>query len=328
MVLTRPGSGRVDPLDVDVPAPGAGQVLVRVLACGVCRTDLHIVDGELRDAKVPLIPGHEIVGTVERTGPQVVSLQPGTRVGIPWLGSTCAACEFCRAGRENLCRQGRYTGYQLDGGYAEYAVASAAWCFPLPDAYDAAHAAPFLCAGAIGYRAYRMGGDGRRVGLYGFGAAAHLVAQLARYEGRDVYAFVTPGDEDARRFALDVGVTWAGWSNAAPPVALDCALLFAPVGALVPEALSRVAPGGVVVCAGIHMSDIPAFAYRLLWEERSIRSVANVTRADVGGFLSFAAQAPLLTHVRTYPLARANEALGDLRAGRLTGVAVLTVADE
>jgi alcohol dehydrogenase, propanol-preferring len=323
MTLTRPGMRRVEALDVERREPGDGQVEVRVFACGVCRTDLHVVDGELPDPSIPLVPGHEIVGRVERIGAGVDGFAPGDRVGIPWLGWSCGVCEFCRSGRENLCRRARFTGYQIDGGYADYAVADARFCFTLPDTYDDGHAAPLLCAGLIGYRAFRMAGDGQRIGIYGFGAAAHIIAQVAVHQGRDVYAFVSPGDDDARRFAIDVGVTWVGYSNQPAPVPLDSALIFAPVGPLVPEALSRTAPGGVVVCAGIHMSDIPSFPYRLLWEERVLRSVANLTRADAREFLQLAATTSIRTHVRPYPLEEANRALHDLRAGRLSGAAVL-----
>ena len=311
MALRRPGAGRVEPLELETPSAGPGQLVVRVLACGVCRTDLHVVDGELPHPTIPIVPGHEIVFRI------------GDRVGIPWLGWSCGTCEFCASGRENLCRSARYTGYQIHGGYAEYAVADARFCFPLPERYDDAHAAPLLCAGLIGYRAYRMAGEGKRIGIYGFGAAAHIITQVAVHQGREVYAFVTPGDTAAERFARTVGATWAGASNEPPPAALDSALIFAPVGRLVPEALSRVKPGGVVVCAGIHMSDIPSFPYRLLWEERIIRSVANLTREDARLFLAIAATVPLEMHVRTYALSDANEALADLRHGRLSGAAVL-----
>jgi alcohol dehydrogenase, propanol-preferring len=323
MVLSQRGAGRVEPLNLETPSPGRGQLLVRVLACGVCRTDLHVVDGELPDPAIPIIPGHEIVGRVERLGPDASPFRIGDRVGIPWLGWSCGACEWCAAGRENLCRSARYTGYQIDGGYAEYAVADARFCFPLPDRYDDAHAAPLLCAGLIGYRAYRMAGPGTRIGIYGFGAAAHIIAQVAVHQGREVYAFVTPGDTRAEQFARTLGATWAGASNEAPPAALDSAVIFAPVGRLIPEALSHVLPGGVVVCAGIHMSDIPSFPYRLLWEERMVRSVANLTREDARLFLDVAATQPLETHVRTYALSDANLALADLRHGRLSGAAVL-----
>jgi propanol-preferring alcohol dehydrogenase len=323
MALTTRGAHTVDAVDIDVPIPGPTQILVRVLACGVCRTDLHVVDGELADGVIPVVPGHEIVGIVEQRGAQATGLEPGTRVGIPWLGWSCGECEFCLSGRENLCRRARYTGYEINGGYAEYTVADARFCFPLPDRYDDVHAAPLLCAGLIGYRAYAMAGPGRRLGIYGFGAAAHVITQVAVHQGRDVYAFVSPGDDQAIRFAREVGATWAGPSNGPPPVPLDNALIFAPVGRLVPEALSRLIPGGVVVCAGIHMSDIPSFPYHLLWEERIIRSVANLTRGDAEAFLALAADIPLRMHIRTYPLADANRALDDLRAGRLSGAAVL-----
>jgi propanol-preferring alcohol dehydrogenase len=323
MAVTRAGAGMLEAVERDLRSPGPWEVLVRVLACGVCRTDLHVVDGELPDPKLPAIPGHEIVGRIEQMGDAVKTFTPGDRVGIPWLGWSCGECEFCRAGRENLCRRARFTGYQIDGGYAEYAVADARFCFPLPASYDDSHAAPLLCAGLIGYRAYRMAGPGARLGIYGFGAAAHVITQVAVHQGRDVYAFVTPGDTQAMRFARDVGAAWAGPSNEPPPVPLDSALIFAPVGRLVPEALSRTTPGGVVVCAGIHMTDIPSFPYRLLWEERVVRSVANLTRADAAEFLTVAADIPLQMHIRVYPLAEANLALSDLRAGRLSGAAVL-----
>ena len=323
MVLTRPGAGSVEPVELGRPVPGPGQILISVLACGVCRTDLHVVDGDLPEPAIPIVPGHEIVGRIEQTGPGVAAFEPGDRVGIPWLGHSCGACEFCGSGRENLCRRARYTGYQINGGYAEYAVADARFCFLLPAGYDDQHAAPLLCAGLIGHRAYRMAGPGRRLGIYGFGAAAHIIAQVAIHQGREVYAFVSPGDEQAMRFALDVGATWAGASNQPPPVPLDGALIFAPVGPLIPEALARTSPGGVVVCAGIHMSDIPSFPYRLLWEERMVRSVANLTRADAKEFLALAAEIPIRTHIYPYPLAAANRALGDLRAGRVNGAAVL-----
>jgi propanol-preferring alcohol dehydrogenase len=323
MALTEAGRGRVDPVEIEIRAPGSHQVLVAVLACGVCRTDLHVVDGELPDTPIPIVPGHEIVGRIEQVGPDVESFVPGDRVGVPWLGHSCGVCEFCRSARENLCRAARFTGYQIDGGYAEYAVADARFCFRVPASYDDQHAAPLLCAGLIGYRALRMAGDGRRIGIYGFGAAAHIIAQVARHQGREVYAFVRPQDEKARRFALTTGVDWAGWSDAPPPVELDSAIIFAPVGALVPEALSRTRPGGRIVCAGIHMSNIPSFPYRLLWEERSLRSVANLTRGDAHEFLALAAKLPLRTHVQPYALSDANKALTDLRSGHLTGAAVL-----
>ncbi len=323
MTLTGIGRGHVDPVETDKPNLGPTDVLVKVLACGVCRTDLHVVDGELPNPTIPVVPGHEIVGRVEAVGREVTTLAPGARIGIPWLGWACGVCEFCRAGRENLCPNARYTGYQLNGGYAEFTVAHAAFCFPLPDTYDDVHVAPLLCAGLIGYRAYRMAGPGARLGIYGFGAAAHIIAQVAVRQGREVFAFVSPGDHEAVKFARDVGATWAGFSNDAPPRPLDSAIIFAPVGPLVPEALSRVVPGGIVVCAGIHMSDIPSFPYRLLWEERTVRSVANLTRHDGREFLALAAEMPLTTHVQTYALADANRALTDLRSGHLSGAAVL-----
>jgi propanol-preferring alcohol dehydrogenase len=323
MALTRPGQGAVDPVEIPTPQPGPGQLLIAVAACGVCRTDLHVVDGELPDLRVPVIPGHEIVGRIEQLGPGTEGFAVGERVGVPWLGHSCGECEYCRSGRENLCRQARYTGYQLDGGYADFAVADAAFCFRLPQSYDDQHAAPLLCAGMIGYRAFRMAGSGQRIGLYGFGAAAHILVQVARHQKREVYAFVRPGDTVARQFALELGAAWAGWSTEPPPVPLDSAIIFAPAGALVPEALSRVAPGGIVVCAGIHMSDIPSFPYKLLWEERTVRSVANLTRADAREFLALAGEFPIQTHVHPYPLGEANRALADLRSGRLTGAAVL-----
>ena len=326
MAMTRAHQRGVEAIELDAPEPAPGQILIAVAACGVCRTDLHVVDGDLAPFKLPIVPGHEIVGRVVRTGEGVDGFAAGDRVGVPWLGGSCGACAFCASGRENLCRQSRYTGYQIDGGYAELTVADARFCFRLPDAYDDEHAAPLLCAGLIGYRAYRMAGAAPRLGIYGFGAAAHILAQVARHDGREVYAFVSPGDRDAAAFARRVGVAWAGPSTEPPPVVLDAAIIFAPVGALVPEALARVAPGGTVVCAGIHMSDIPAFPYRLLWEERLVRSVANLTRADAREFLDVAARVRIDTHVRPYALRDANAALDDLRAGRLAGAAVLVTA--
>lgn len=323
MVLTEAGAGRVEPLDLPRPTPGPGAVLVRVRACGVCRTDLHVVDGELPDGPLPITPGHEIVGIVEAVGEGVSNVAPGQRVGVPWLGYTCGTCRHCLSGRENLCRSARFTGYQIDGGYAEYAVADARFVVPLPDAYDDEHAAPLLCAGLIGHRAYRMAGDAPRLGIYGFGAAAHIVAQVAVHEGREVYAFVKEGDTEAMRFARGLGVSWAGASDEAPPEPLDAALLFAPVGALVPQALAHTVEGGAVVCAGIHMSDIPSFPYRLLWGERVIRSVANLTREDARDFMRVASQGFITTRTTSYDLMDANRALADLRDGRVTGAAVL-----
>lgn len=325
MQLRAPATALV-PADLAIPQPGPGQVLVRVRACGVCRTDLHVVDGELPDPRSPVIPGHEVVGTVAALGERTTGFTPGQRVGVPWLGFTCGTCDYCTSGRENLCAQARFTGYTLDGGYAEYVVADARYCFALPEGFTDHELAPWLCAGLIGYRALSMAGAARRIGLYGFGAAAHIVAQVARHQRREVYAFTRPGDAAAQAFALGLGAAWAGGSDETPPVALDAALLFAPVGALVPAALAAVAPGGIVVCAGIHMSDIPSFPYALLWGERRVVSVANLTRQDGLEFIALAARIPIRTEVVPYPLAEANEALAALREGRLTGAAVLTVA--
>lgn len=311
------------------PVPSAGEVLVQVHACAVCRTDLHVIDGELPNPSLPLCPGHEIVGTVVERGPGATRFAVGTRVGVPWLAWTCGECSFCRAGAENLCPNARFTGYTRDGGYAEYTVADERFCFSLPDRYDDVHAAPLLCAGLIGHRAYTIaterpfGGEASRVGLYGFGAAAHLVAQVAADDGRTVFAFTRVGDTNAQRHARSLGAAWAGGSNEAGPEMLDAALIFAPVGALVPAALGAVRPGGIVVCAGIHMSDIPAFPYDLLWRERAVRSVANLTRKDGVSFMERAARMALRIDTRTYPLERANDALDDLRAGNLQGAAVL-----
>jgi alcohol dehydrogenase, propanol-preferring len=318
--------------DVPRPVAGAGEVLLQVSACGVCRTDLHVVDGELPDPALPLVPGHEIIGTVEATGPGAVRFVPGARVGVPWLGWTCGACACCRAGAENLCAAARFTGYTRNGGYAEYAVADERFCFAVPDAYDDVRAAPLFCAGLIGHRAYRLaterpfGGEAARLGLYGFGAAAHLLAQVAVADGRTVYAFTRGGDAAAQEHARMLGAAWVGGSDDAPPEPLDAALIFAPVGALVPAALRVVRPGGVVVCAGIHMSDVPAFPYALLWQERVVRSVANLTRADGEAFLGRAGRVPLRVDTTPYPLEDANVALAALRAGRVQGAAVLIPA--
>jgi propanol-preferring alcohol dehydrogenase len=305
------------------PAPGPEQVLVRVRACGVCRTDLHVVDGELPRPKLPLVPGHEIVGTIEAKGERVERFAVGQRVGVPWLGWTCGNCRYCRSARENLCDQARFTGYTLDGGYAEFAVADQRFAFPLPEEYSDAEAAPLLCAGLIGYRSLRMAGDARRIGIYGFGAAAHIVAQVARHEGREVFAFTRKGDDAAQDFARKLGAVWAGDSDLPPPEEVDAAILYAPVGNLVPLALRAVAKGGTVVCAGIHMSDIPSFPYEILWGERTVRSVANLTRRDGEEFLSLAPKVPVRTQVETFPLAEANEAMARLRSGRIRGAAVL-----
>ena len=306
------------------PVAGPHQVLLRVAACGVCRTDLHVADGELPHPKLPLVLGHEIVGEVVALGPGADRFELGARVGVPWLGWTCGECRFCRSGRENLCAAARFTGYQLDGGYAEFTVADERFCFPLPPRLAAAEAAPLLCAGLIGYRSLLAAGDSaERLGLYGFGAAAHIVAQVARAQGRKVFAFTRPGDAAAQRFALELGAAWAGASDAPPPEPLDAAIIFAPAGTLVPAALRAVERGGTVVCAGIHMSDIPAFPYEILWGERTVRSVANLTRRDGEEFLALAPQLQLHMAVEPYPLARAGDALEALRAGRVRGAAVL-----
>jgi propanol-preferring alcohol dehydrogenase len=323
MVLREKAAGRLEAAELPLPQPGPGQLRVKVSACGVCRTDLHVVDGELPEPKLPLVPGHEVVGRVDALGAGVTGFALGQRVGVPWLGFACGACEYCTSGRENLCAGARYTGYQLDGGYAGYCVADARYAFALPEGYSDSEAAPLLCAGLIGHRAYRLAGAAKRLGVYGFGAAAHIMIQVALWDGREVYAFTRPGDAEAQAFARGLGAAWAGVSGEAPPRPLDAAILFAPVGALVPEALRRTAPGGTVVCAGIHMSDIPSFPYRLLWEERIVRSVANLTRRDALDFLALAPQVPVRTHTRDYPLAEANRALDDLRRGRLQGAAVL-----
>ena len=323
MVVDQPGAPLRHAALPD-PRPAPGQVLLRVCACAVCRTDLHVVDGELTDPKPRVVPGHEIVGRVVEAGPGADRFRLGDRVGVPWLGWTCGECRFCRAGRENLCEKARFTGYQIDGGYAELAVADARFCFALPDAYTDVQAAPLLCAGLIGHRALRMAGaDARRIGLYGFGAAAHIAAQVARHEGREVYAFTRPGDAAAQAFARGLGAVWAGPSDEPAPEPLDAAILFAPVGALVPAALRAVDRGGTVVCAGIHMSDIPAFPYAILWHERTVRSVANLTRRDGEAFLALAPQVPVRTAAEAMPLDRANEALDRLRAGRVEGALVL-----
>lgn len=316
-----------NPLDLDiakrVPKPGPRDVLLRVRACGVCRTDLHVVDGELDDPKLPLIPGHEIVGVVEARGALVERLAVGARIGVPWLGWTCGECTYCRSGRENLCDQARFTGYQIDGGYADYAVADERFCFALPASFGDVEAAPLLCAGLIGYRALKLAGDGKRLGLYGFGAAAHIAIQVARHKGQEVYAFTKPGDMDGQAFARQLGACWAGGSDERPPRQLDASLVFAPVGALVPAALAATVKGGVVVCAGIHMSDIPRFPYSLLWGERIVRSVANLTRHDGEEFLALAAQIPVRTTTTAFSLEEANTALASVRQGTLEGAAVI-----
>jgi propanol-preferring alcohol dehydrogenase len=345
MVLSAPGR----PLqlrEMPVPRPGPGQVLIHMLACGVCRTDLHIVDGELTEPKLPLIPGHEIVGTLAEAGGGVTQFQPGARIGVPWLGWTCGRCRYCLSGRENLCEYARFTGYTIDGGYAEYTVADQRYCFSLPEQYGDAHAAPLLCAGLIGYRSYRLAGGApdpaagaeparlggevlsppiTRLGIYGFGAAAHIIAQVAVHQGKQVYAFTRAGDTESQAFARRLGAVWAGDSATLPPEELDAALIFAPVGALLPAALRATARGGTVVCGGIHMSDIPSFPYNLLWGERVVRSVANLTRRDGEELLAIAPAAQVKTEIETFPLEQANEALDRLRAGKIQGAAVLTI---
>jgi alcohol dehydrogenase, propanol-preferring len=305
------------------PRPAAHQVQIRVHACGVCRTDLHVLDGDLAQPKLPLVPGHEIVGTVTELGADVTGLSLGDRVGVPWLGWTCGECTFCRNGRENLCAQARFTGYQIDGGYAQYTVADERFCFPIPPGFGDVEAAPLLCAGLIGYRALRLAGDAPRLGLYGFGAAAHIAIQVARYRGQSVYAFTRKGDAEGQGFARELGAVWAGASDEMPPEKLDAAVIFAPVGELVPAALRATEKGGVVVCAGIHMTDIPGFPYSILWEERAVRSVANLTRRDAEEFLAIASRIPVRTTTTPFPLGEANEALARLREGRIKGAAVL-----
>ena len=312
--------------ELPVPTPAARQILIRVSVCAVCRTDLHIVSGELSEPKLPLVIGHMIVGQVQSAGAGAHRFVTGERIGVPWLGFVDETCRFCRRGLENLCVSARFTGYHVDGGYAEFCVADERFCFPLPDGYADVHAAPLLCAGLIGYRALRLAGDAQRIGLYGFGDSAHIIAQVARYQGRRVFAFTSPGDTKKQAFARSLGAEWAGDSLISPPEPLDAALIFAPVGALVPAALKALDPGGVVICAGIHMSDIPSFPYDLLWMERQIRSVANLTRRDGEEFLRIAPKVPVRTEVHPYPLADANRALDDLAHGRIDGAAVLTVA--
>jgi propanol-preferring alcohol dehydrogenase len=324
MLLDRPGTP-LRPADLPDPEPGPGQLLLRVRACGICRTDLHVADGELPDPKLPLVLGHEIVATVVRGGPGAGRFRPGDRVGVPWLGWTCGECRYCRSGRENLCDRARFTGYQIDGGYGEYTVADERYCFLLPPKTADVEAAPLLCAGLIGYRSLRAAGDPERLGIYGFGAAGHLVAQVARHEGRRVFAFTRAGDTEGQAFARELGAEWAGDSGASPPEPLDAAILFAPVGALVPAALAAVVKGGTVVCAGIHMSAIPSFPYELLWGERVVRSVANLTRRDGDEFFRLLSEVSLRVVAEPLPLARANEGLARLRSGAVTGAAVLTL---
>jgi alcohol dehydrogenase, propanol-preferring len=322
MVLDGPGQP-LRAAELPTPTPSPEQVLIRVRACAVCRTDIHIVDGELAHPKLPLVPGHQIVGIVEATGTRATRFAPGDRVGVPWLGWTDGTCPYCRSDRENLCDHARFTGYEIDGGYAEQTVADERFCFPIPAGYPDDQAAPLLCAGLIGYRAYTMTGDGRRLGLYGFGNAAHILTQVARHQGREVYAFTRAGDTATQQFARSLGAVWAGGSDEFPPERLDAAILFAAAGELVPAALRSVDKGGIVVCAEIHMSDIPSFPYDILWEERVVRSVANLTRRDGEEFLALAPTIPVHTDVRTFPLARANDALAALRAGQIHGAAVL-----
>jgi propanol-preferring alcohol dehydrogenase len=314
--------------NLPVPTPNPEQVLIRVHACAICRTDLHIVDGELPQPKLPLVPGHQIVGTVEATGDRVQQFSVGDRVGVPWLGHTCNHCRYCLSDRENLCDYAQFTGYQIDGGYAEYTVADAQFCFPIPADYPDLQAAPLLCAGLIGYRSYKMTGDAQRLGFYGFGAAAHILIQLACYQGRQVYAFTRTGDVQGQNFARELGAVWAGGSEQLPPEPMDAAIIFAPIGALVPAALRAVAKGGVVVCAGIHMSDIPSFPYEILWSERVVRSVANLTRKDGEEFLALAPKIPIRTEVNSFQLTEANTALNALRSGKINGAGVLVINHE
>ncbi len=324
MIMEAPGQP-LRPVDLPTPHPGAGQLLLRVSACAVCRTDLHIADGDLRKPKLPLVLGHQIVGIVAEVGQGVEHFAAGDRVGVPWLGWTCGECRYCRTERENLCDRARFTGYDIDGGYAECAVADWRFCFPIPAGYPDTQVAPLLCAGLIGHRSLVMAGDGERLGLYGFGAAAHIITQVARRQGRRVFAFTRADDEESQRFASELGAVWAGDANTMPPEELDAAIIFAPVGALVPAALRAITKGGAVVCAGIHMSDIPSFPYDLLWGERLVRSVANLTRRDGEAFMALAPTIPVRTEVQSYPLTAANQALDDLRSGRVRGAAVLVM---
>jgi propanol-preferring alcohol dehydrogenase len=316
-------NGPLLPRDLPIPSAGPGELLLKVKACGICRTDLHVLDGELTEPTLPLVPGHQIVAVVENIGAGVSGFTRGQRVGVPWLGGSCGHCWYCGHGKENLCDEARYTGYQINGGFAEYTVADASYCFPIPQAYDDKQAAPLLCAGLIGYRAYRLVESCKTIGLYGFGAAAHILIQVARYHGQEIYAFTREGDDEAQAFALELGAAWAGDSRHSAPIELDGAIIFAPAGELVPQALRAVRKGGRVVCAGIHMSDIPSFPYEILWGEREICSVANLTRRDGEEFLPLAAQIPVKTTVHVYTLEQANEALDDLRNGRFSGAAVL-----
>jgi propanol-preferring alcohol dehydrogenase len=322
MVLTAPRFP-LEEKDIPVPVPGPSQLLIKVSACAVCRTDLHVVDGELTEPKLPLVPGHEIIGTVVSKGEKVNKFAAGDRVGVPWLGSTCGACSYCRKGLENLCENALFTGYTINGGYAEFTAADEHFCFPVPPDYNDAEAAPLLCAGLIGYRSLKMAGDAERIGFYGFGAAAHILIQVALHQGRSVFAFTREGDNEGMKFALDLGAGWAGDSHSTPPEKLDAAIIFAPVGKLVPAALRAVDRGGIVVCAGIHMSDIPAFPYEILWGEKTVRSVANLTREDGVQFMELASKIKIHTEVQTFPLNKANDVLNSLREGRIQGAAVL-----
>lgn len=324
MVLEKQGE-KLQLKEIDKPEPDSSQVLLKVDVCGICRTDLHILDGELDNPKLPLVPGHQIVGTVEKTGNKVTGFKEGQKIGVPWLGKTCGECEFCQNGQENLCDRAQFTGYDIDGGFAEYAVADAHFCFPLPVNYPEVQAAPLLCAGLIGYRSFRKMGSGKKIGFYGYGSAAHILTQVANYDNRQVYAFTRPGDTKTQEFALEKGAVWAGPSDELPPDKLDAAIIFAPVGTLVPQALKSLKKGGKVVCAGIHMSDIPSFPYNILWEERSVESVANLTRKDGTEFLELAPKVPVKSSVTVYPLEKANEALQDLREGNFKGSAVLQI---
>ncbi|HYW34616.1 MAG TPA: zinc-dependent alcohol dehydrogenase family protein [Balneolaceae bacterium] len=325
MVLEQQGK-ELSLQDIERPSPSSNQVLIKINCCGVCRTDLHILDGDLDNPNLPLVPGHQIVGTVEETGEEVTGFNRGDKVGVPWLGKTCGHCEFCRTDRENLCDNAQFTGYDLNGGFAEYTVADAHYCFPLPENYPDEQVAPLLCAGLIGYRSLRKAGDAKKIGFYGFGSSAHILTQVATYQDRQVFAFTRPGDQKSQKFARNMGAVWAGGSDEQPPEKLDAAIIFAPVGPLVPEALKAVKKGGEVVCAGIHMSDIPDFPYDILWGERSVESVANLTRLDGEEFLQLAPEVPVRTSVTTYPLEKANKALRDLREGNFEGSAVLKIA--
>ena len=325
MVLEKQGEA-LKAKDIEKPEPEANQMLIKVQACGICRTDLHILDGDLEDPKLPLVPGHQIVGTIEEFGQSVSGFEKGQKVGVPWLGYTCGQCEFCGKGQENLCDHARFTGYDVDGGFAEYAVADSRFCFPIPPDYPDVQAAPLLCAGLIGYRSLRKAGDAQKIGFYGFGSAAHILTQVATYRDRDIYAFTRPGDAEGQEFARKQGAIWAGGSDELPPEKLDAAIIFAPVGELVPQALKALKKGGTVVCAGIHMSEIPAFPYDILWEERSVTSVANLSRKDGVEFLELAPKVPVKSNITVYPLEKANEALRDLREGDFEGSAVLQIS--